>query len=149
MSNLKRIVLVVAVVAIAVVAYFVLKPGEKEEPRKASTGMTQMTRDGKTTTAGHDMDGMGGAQEMFTIEVKKGKPVGGAQTITVDSGKDVELTVDSDMEGEAHVHGYNLMEHVAPGKPAKIKFKAKLEGIFELELHGDQAVELGKIEVTP
>jgi hypothetical protein len=47
-----------------------------------------------------------------------------------------------------HVHGYDLMKDVTPGKPVKFRFKANIDGQFEIELE-DRALEIATLRVNP
>lgn len=78
------------------------------------------------------------------IETKGGKPIGGVAKITAKKDDVVRFIVVSDVAEEVHVHGYDLIENVGPGAPARFRFEATLEGIFEVELEhsGEQIVEL-------
>lgn len=67
---------------------------------------------------------------------------GGVRKIVVKKGETIRFTVDSDVADEFHLHGYDVYEDAAPGKPARFRLKADLEGIFEVESH--QAGDLGK-----
>ena len=60
----------------------------------------------------------------------------------------MSLLVTSDVADEVHVHGSNLSKPVGSGKPARISFKAVIEGIFEVELE-ELAVPIAKLEVRP
>jgi hypothetical protein len=46
------------------------------------------------------------------------------------------------------VHGYDLMRDMAPGQPASFKFKATIEGVFEIELE-DTATKIASLQVRP
>jgi hypothetical protein len=56
----------------------------------------------------------------------------------------VRFTVTSDVAEEVHVHGYDILKEVAPGAPARFRFEATFEGIFEVELErsGEPILEL-------
>jgi FtsP/CotA-like multicopper oxidase with cupredoxin domain len=75
-----------------------------------------------------------GAVHEIRIHYAGGKVRGDTGRIRVHSGEQVRITVDSDVADEVHVHGYNLMGHVAPGKPATVSFRADTPGVFEVEL---------------
>lgn len=82
------------------------------------------------------------------IETKRGKPIGGVVRITAKKDDIVRFTVVSDIAEEVHVHGYDLIENVGPGAPARFRFDATLEGIFEVEL--EQSGELiAELRVEP
>ena len=78
------------------------------------------------------------------IETKGGTPVGGVRELVVQAGEAVRFTVTSDVPEEVHVHGYDILKEVAPGAPARFRFEATLEGIYEVELErsGEPILEL-------
>jgi hypothetical protein len=63
---------------------------------------------------------------------------------TVTQGDQVAIFVVANTSDEVHVHGYDLKQDVAPGKPASIRFRADVPGRFEIELEtaGKQIAEL-------
>jgi FtsP/CotA-like multicopper oxidase with cupredoxin domain len=64
-----------------------------------------------------------------------GDPVGGVKTLTYDKGDQVELhVVLAAPEEEVHVHGYEI-EKPAEHSPVDFSFQAKLDGVFEVEVH--------------
>ena len=67
---------------------------------------------------------------------------------SVKQGRQVELVVQSELADEVHVHGYDLMGDVAPGKPVTIAFKATAPGRFEIELE-QRALQIAELEVRP
>jgi len=77
-----------------------------------------------------------------------GEPQGGIQRDSVARGRDVVITVTSDVADEVHVHGYDLMADVAPGSPATIRFTADAPGRFEIELE-NTGVQIAELEVRP
>ena len=71
-----------------------------------------------------------------------------AKRLSVRRDRQLVLIVDSALADHVHVHGYDLMADVAPGKPATIRFKATTPGLFEIELE-DRGLEIGELEVRP
>jgi hypothetical protein len=61
--------------------------------------------------------------------------------------------VSSDAHDDIHLHGYDIEKPVEAGKPARFKFKASIEGIFEMESHvAEDAGKdplVGKLTVEP
>ncbi|MFD0478149.1 hypothetical protein ACFQ0B_65710 [Nonomuraea thailandensis] len=55
-------------------------------------------------------------------------------------GRQVSLTVTSDVADELHVHGYDLVAELRPGVPVTIRFTADLTGVFQVETHGGKLV---------
>lgn len=60
--------------------------------------------------------------------------------LEVRRGQTVSLTVTSDVADELHVHGFDIKQTLQPGKPANIRFKADMSGVFEVETHGGKLV---------
>jgi hypothetical protein len=82
------------------------------------------------------------------IVVVNGTPKGGIVRETVDQGDRVVLVVRSDVADHVHLHGYDVMRDVAPGKPARLPFRATIPGRFEVELE-DRGVQIADITVSP
>ena len=149
MSNRSRLGLIALAIAVAVVAFVVLSPGDTDENaddpanEAAQTTPAQATEEQPTATAPSAPPPA--ADE---IEVKGGQPVGGVQRIEVKKNDTVRLLVSSDAEAEIHLHGYDIARDAAPGKPARFKFKADLEGVFEIEVE-DAAVKIANLVVEP
>lgn len=83
------------------------------------------------------------------IRVAGGRPVDGVGQISYEKGERVRLTVSSsDTTGHVHVHGYDLLADLRPGRAARFSFEASLEGVFEIELE-DTRTLLAELRVTP
>jgi FtsP/CotA-like multicopper oxidase with cupredoxin domain len=125
MSRNQRVALAALAVAVAVVAFVIVKPGGDSKD-KASTNTAAAT---KTT---------GGAQAAPAVEriqIKGGKPVGGVGTIKVKKGDPVRIVVSADAPDDIHLHGYDIEKRPTPGHPATYAFDANVEGVFEMESH--------------
>jgi hypothetical protein len=83
-----------------------------------------------------------------TIRIRDGKAVGGVAEIEVDKGDTVRLKVVSDATHEVHVHGYDLTELADPDAPARFEFKAKIDGIFEIEIE-ELKEPIAELRVNP
>jgi len=73
---------------------------------------------------------------------------GSVKKITATEGQTVRFSVKSDKKQEVHVHGYNLKEDAAPGKPAQFSFKATITGRFEIEFE-EAGMQIGELTVNP
>ncbi len=82
------------------------------------------------------------------IVVRGGEVRGGIQRATVGQGKQVAIVVSSDVADEVHLHGYDKMVDVAPGKPARLAFVASIPGRFEVELE-NRGLQIADLEVRP
>ena len=137
MSRNQRIGLVVAAIVVVVVAFVIASPGGDDEGDTAA----------RTTPASETQTGTGTGTETETqapappkpelarIRIRGGKAAGGPAEIEAEKGDTVVIVVSSDAPDEIHLHGYDIEEQVAPGQPARLRFKASLEGEFEIESH--------------
>jgi hypothetical protein len=135
-SNGARFALLIVLVAVAVGLFVVLSGGDDGGTDTPTTTNAQ-TPGGEPSTPAE--------LAVTTITVKDGKPVGGVQLIEVSKGDQVRFKVHSEnVTDEVHVHGYDLMQEVAPGESVTFEFPADLEGVFEAELEnaGEQILEL-------
>ena len=84
-------------------------------------------------------DDNGGSQPSqtttFHVQLKNAGVVGGAQTLTAKKDSIVRIVVSSDAPDQVHLHGYDIEKEATPAQPAVIRFKANIEGAFELESH--------------
>src|SRR4051794_40796479 len=125
MSRNQRIALAALAVAVAVVAFVIVKPGgDSKDEASTATGAAAKTAGGAQTVPAVER-----------IQIKGGKPVGGAGTIKVKKGDRVRIVVSADAPDDLHLHGYDIEKKPTPGHPATFAFDANVEGVFELESH--------------
>ncbi len=144
MSKAQRVVLVVLAAAVIVGSLLLFTPEDDDDSQTPATQASEPVERGKTATARPTPP----RPEPATIEVHGDEPVGALETIRVEKGETVRIAVSSDTRQEVHVHGYDLLKNVAPGKPARFTFKAGIEGAFEVELEGPHT-QIAKLEVRP
>jgi hypothetical protein len=79
-----------------------------------------------------------------TIDVKNAKPVGGVKKIKLKQGGTLNLTVNSDVADEVHVHATDQHKEVTKGGAIKLTIKPTGTGNSEIELenHKQQIAEL-------
>jgi hypothetical protein len=85
------------------------------------------------------------------LTVNNGNPVGGVKTLTYNKGDQVQLEVRLNRpEEEVHVHGYEIKKP-AEHSPVRLLFPAKLDGVFEIELHKLDHTEapIAELHVNP
>jgi hypothetical protein len=83
------------------------------------------------------------------IEVTvRGDRVQGPDRAAIRQGEQVILVVHADVSDHVHVHGYDLMADVGPERPARIRFRANVPGVFEVELE-DAGRPLLELEIAP
>ena len=85
---------------------------------------------------------------VVTVVVTNGAPSGGIVRESVEKGDRVVLVVRADVTDHVHLHGYDIMQDVAPGSPARMRFRATIPGRFEVELE-DRGVQIADITVQP
>jgi hypothetical protein len=126
------------------------EPPATTQPTETGTDATQ-TETGETETGETETTTTPTAPPVTTVRiaVRDGRPVGGIARPEVRRGDHVVLVVTSDLAGDVHLHGYDLERPVAPGKPARLRFRATIPGRFEIELHAHPEVHIGELTVTP
>jgi hypothetical protein len=90
----------------------------------------------------------GGGEEVPTIEVRDGEPVGGVQTLESSAGEEIRFRVSSDAAEEIHIHGYDIAKEVPAGGTIEFDFPAELEGIYEAELE-ELGVQIAELRINP
>jgi hypothetical protein len=137
---------------VALIALFlVFRPSDDGEDG-AGTTTTQVTApptlEPTTTETQPTTTEAGPATVPLDVTIRGGEPVSGIVRVTATKGDVVVAVVRSDVVDHVHVHGYDLTADVAPGKPARIRFRASLTGRFELELE-DRAEQIAQLTVLP
>ena len=150
MAPRQRIVLllIAAVILVAGVA-LAASTGGDDEPSSDAGNTTQAQTDpvgGQTTTAGEKPKPPAGPR-VDTIRIRGGKPAGGEKKLRYESGDTIALRFVSDAAGEVHIHGFDKYVEVGPAAGVT-RFKANLEGIFEVEEHGSGEI-LATLEIRP
>jgi FtsP/CotA-like multicopper oxidase with cupredoxin domain len=141
MSRNQRIMLVIAALAVAVVAFVIASPGSDDEDgeQAAETTATQTQTEVETETEVETQTETTPPEppqpSVTRIQTQGGEVAGGAPSIEVEQGEPVRIVVAADAPDEIHLHGYDLTREAAPGAPARFNFTADLEGVFEIESH--------------
>jgi hypothetical protein len=71
----------------------------------------------------------------FSAIIKQRQVEPAMRVIRALQGDAVEITITSDEAAELHLHGYDILISLEPGKPTVVKFAAKIAGRFSLEAH--------------
>ena len=149
MSTSQRIALFAAALVVAIAAFVILQPEDESEPaRQASQPTTETAGEQPTESAEETAPPPKPKPEVTSIRVRGGEPVGGEAKVTVKNGETIRLFIRSDVADEVHVHGYDRSQEVGPGRPVRMRFKADLEGVFEVELE-QRAIPIAQLEVRP
>jgi hypothetical protein len=139
MTGKQRLGLLAIAVIVAVAAFVIVKPGDDEDDSAGNGG----TPAGQTTPAGGSTTPTATAPSapeppqpvVHRITIRGSAPAGGVKQIEATRGDTVTIVVDSDVDDEIHLHGYDVFRDAAPGSPARFRFRADIEGIFEIESH--------------
>ena len=147
MSNPAKLALAAAGVAVAVVLFIVLRPDDESAAPTASTPTDTAPTEtsGETTPTTTTLEPEGPEPVRITFE---GGEVTGPRRPEFTVGDRVILVVRADVVDHVHVHGYDLMEDVAPGSPARFSFRADAPGRFEVELE-DRHLPITELVVGP
>jgi hypothetical protein len=125
-SRTARFGLLAVVVVAAVVVFIVLQSSNSDESSETAKGVQ-------------------------VLRVNNGQPVGGVKTLTYNKDDQVQLEVILNKpEEEIHVHGYEI-EKPAEHSPVRLSFPAKLDGVFEIEVHRLDKTEgpIAELHVNP
>jgi hypothetical protein len=136
-SRAARLGVLAAVIVAAVVLFIVLQNDSGDSGDDGAGG-----GGGATTTSANPVE---------VLTVTNGDPVGGVKTLTYDKGEVVRIEIRLNTPAEeVHVHGYEI-EKPAETSPVRLSFPAKLDGIFEIELHelDGTETEIAELRVNP
>ena len=157
-SDFRKVALIAASLGLLVSLFFALRPDDDEPAAQTTTQTTTAqttteappptTTEQVTTEAPPPTTTEAPATVEINYVIVGGQPQGGIARDSVARGRNVVITVTSDVADHVHVHGYDLMADVAPGAPATIRFTADAPGRFEIELE-DSGVQIAELEVRP
>ena len=149
MSRRQRIVLL-GIAAVILAAGIVLAASTGDDDPEQSDIRTT-TQPVQTTAPGEkpkdDDSDQPPPERVETIRIRGGAPVGDAKTLRYQRGDTIVLRFVSDAPGEVHVHGFDD-EYRVGSRPRVVRFKASLEGIYEIEEHGSGEM-LARLEIRP
>jgi hypothetical protein len=118
------------------------------QPAQTESGGTADTDTGTATEPAATTEAAPPPPRVETIRMRGRAPVGEPQTLEYESGDTIRLRFRSDVAEEVHIHGYDKYVDVPANGSARTRFKADLEGIFEVESHGSGEI-LAKLEIRP
>ena len=151
----RRILLALGAVVVAVVLFVVLRPEDESETAASATTTTTSTPTTTPPTTESSPDTTTTAppppeEERVEVEVefRDGQVAGGVQRLEIERGDRVVVVVRSDVADHVHVHGIDIFQDVAPGAPARLRFRPRTPGVIEIELE-DRHLLLAELEVRP
>ena len=148
--TLKRLLAIALAAVAAVVLFVALRPAgdEEDDVDAAEPTATRSTATRTTETRAATTTTLPRRPDVVRINVRGGRPLGGARKLSVRRGATVRIVVTADVADHVHVHGFDLMRDVRPGRPARFRFRARLVGRFEIELE-DRGLPIAELEVRP
>ena len=141
-----RIGLIGAALVVAALAFLLFSDGDDDEDSTPAPSTTGQTLQGEPTAT---VPAPEPKPEFETIRIAEGSVQGGERRITVEKDDVARIEVRSDAPDEIHLHGYDITKDVAPGRPARFRVDAELEGVFEIEAHDLGHVVIGRLVVEP
>lgn len=141
-----RLAGLVAALVLLVAGFLLASCGGDDRATTVLDTTTTIEPSTETTTTTETTPPPAGPTEI-RIVVVNGAPKGGIVREQVDKGERVVVIVRSDVTDHVHLHGYDVMRDVAPGKPARLPFKATIPGRFEVELE-DRGMPIADITVS-
>jgi hypothetical protein len=141
---MNRLLIVGIALVVAAGLYLVFRPDDTDEPTATPPPATTEATTTATTTAPPPPPPGPPPPAQVRIVMRGGLPVDGPRRVTVARGRRVILNVTSDVSDHVHLHGYDLMQDVGPGMPARIAFRATRPGTVEAELE-DSGVLIARI----
>ncbi len=146
MSRAQRLAFLAIAAAIAIAVVALSSSGGDEEPtasaRSTATPAATATADPAATAA--ETPEPTPTPNPEPPLVIPGKPA----KLRFTQGETIRFRVRADTADHVHVHGYDLMQDVEPGKTITFSFPAEITGIFEIELE-DAGEEIAQLRVDP
>jgi hypothetical protein len=154
--DFRKVALIAATLGLLVSLFVALRPDDDEPVAQTTTAPTLTaeteaepatdeteTEPPPPTTTAPDPDA--------AVVIRIAVPSDTAPTVrkySVRRGREVEVVVRTELADHVHLHGYDLMTDVGPGRPGRIAFTADAPGRFEIELE-DRGLHIADLEVRP
>ena len=141
MTRTNRLVLLAMAVAIAILAFVVLRPDEEPSPSADSVATAE--------PAASETPEADGTQNPPKPRRPKVPLLTGAKVreLEVKQGETVRFAARSPQDDEIHVHGYDRSKDAPAGETVRMSFKATITGIFEIEFeHAGKPIAELKVE---
>jgi len=151
MGSAQRIGFAAIAVIIALVAVVALGPGSDERDERAdrpSAELEQTPTPRLQEASSVETRTPIPKPKIELVRFRDGDVVGGQARLTFEKGETARFAISSDVADEIHVHGYDVYKDVPAGGTARFAFRADIEGIFEVELHG-RGLEVAQLRVEP
>jgi hypothetical protein len=145
---LRKVVLGLAGAAVLVGLFFALRPSDDDDEAAAPPPPATSPTETGTTTRPTPTTTKPAGPRTIRIVVRGGRVVGGLRRARLERGEVVVLLVRADVADHVHLHGYDIMRDVSPGRPARLRLRATIPGRFEVELE-DRRLLIAQLEVRP
>lgn len=135
--NKQSLITILAGLAFLAVLYLIIKPNQTQNfdsPTPTPTSASQSADQAST--------------KIFELKVANNKLISGPETLTVNQGDTVIIRITADVNGELHLHGYNIPVDFKKDTPTDLKVVANIAGRFPYELE-DTSTEIGTLQVQP
>jgi hypothetical protein len=153
----RKIALIAAALGLLLSLFLALRPDDDDEQDAAPTTTAPTTTAPATTEPPATTEAPPTTTEppppppnrvTIRLRVVGGQPVPGIRRAKVKQGRQVTIVTTADVSDHIHLHGYDLTADVAPGSPARIRFRATIPGRFEVELE-ERGIQIADLSVTP
>ncbi len=145
---MRNLLIAAAAIAVAVVLFLVLRPVDDNELTASPPTTTGATTDSGANGSPPPQPPSPPPPAQVRITIRNGIPAGGVRRVTVAKGRRVVLVVTSDVTDQVHLHGYDVMRDVGPGRPARVPFRATIVGTVEAELE-ERGVQIASVTTKP
>jgi hypothetical protein len=145
---MRKVVLGLAGAAVLVGLFFALRPDDDDDDQASPPPPPTGTETATTTTRRTTTTPRPAGPTQIRITFRGGRVIGGLRRARLDRGDRAVLVVRADVTDHVHLHGYDIMRDVSPGRPARLPFRATIPGRFEVELE-DRRLQIAQIEVRP
>ena len=147
--DFRKVALIAASLGLIASVFFALRPDDGEEAVTTTAQTTAETTEPATTETETQPATTAPADDTVTIRIAVPRDAAPKpRRFTVRRGRRVELIVRSEVADHVHLHGYDLLADVAPGRVGRITFTADVPGRFEIEIE-DRGLRIGELEVRP
>jgi hypothetical protein len=152
MSRAQRFAFLGVAAVIAIVAVFVLADSSEDDTDGERSAATATATAEPTETAAPDAEETATPTPTPTPEPTPEPPpllrAGRVAELEYEQGDTVRLRIRSDVAEHVHVHGYDLLVDVVPGRTARMQFEADITGIFEIEFENSHE-QIAELRVNP
>jgi hypothetical protein len=147
-TRAQRLTFLAIAAVIAVVAVIILSVAGGDDEQEATTSQATPTPTATETAA----PGETPTETPEPTPTPKPEPPlvtpGKVTKLRFTQGETVRFRVRADVADHVHVHVYDLMKDIEPGKTITFAFPAEITGIFEIELE-DRGEEIAQLRVDP